>query len=177
MQGDFGIDQSLSRMFDHRLHLWGSGFRMINIRDQNLGALGAPVTYQIFDIAGANVVLYHVDVPACQPRRSRYQRINVVESGGNIWYHGMTVQVRNRSFRFGGLMIDGTLAYTWSHAIDENLGNAGSNLFFSGGPSTLYNGNYRLEKGSSALDQRHRLTFGQGFQWRPPIVPMPSRSS
>ena len=169
MQGDFGIDQSLSRNVSMTVsYLWNRGLRMINIRDQNLGALGAPVTYQIFDIAGANVGSYTTSTYQLANRVDpRYQRINVVESGGNIWYHGMTVQVRNRNLRLGGLLIDGTLAYTWSHAIDENLGNAGSNLFFSGGPSTLYNGNYRLEKGSSVLDQRHRLTFGQVFQWRP----------
>ncbi|PYT17193.1 MAG: hypothetical protein DMG59_08045, partial [Acidobacteria bacterium] len=52
-----------------------------------------------------------------------------------------------------------SVAYTWSHAIDDNQGGGSSNLFFSGAPSSVFNGDYNAEKGSSVLDQRHRLAI------------------
>src|SRR5262249_19784813 len=51
----------------------------------------------------------------------------------------------------------GTAAYTWSHARDLSQGGASNNTFFTDGPATLFNGDYNLEKGTSVLDQRHRL--------------------
>jgi hypothetical protein len=51
------------------------------------------------------------------------------------------------------------LSYTWAHAIDNGQGTATDALFFSNPILTTYNGNYNFDKGSSALDQRHRLVF------------------
>jgi hypothetical protein len=77
-----------------------------------------------------------------------------VDSGLNSWYNGLAVQL-NKRFSHG---LTGSVAYTWSHAIDEGQGTAGtSNIFASGGPQSYLPGNYRAEKGSSALDVRHRL--------------------
>ena len=67
----------------------------------------------------------------------------------------------------GPLVAGGSLSYTWAHTIDENLGPAGSNLFFSGGPTSFRNGDYRAEKGSSTLDQRHRLVAAQTLGYKP----------
>ena len=50
-------------------------------------------------------------------------------------------------------------AYTWSHARDLNQGGASNNVFFTDGPSTIFNGDFRAEKGTSILDQRHRTVF------------------
>ncbi len=61
--------------------------------------------------------------------------------------------------------LTGSLAYTWSHAIDEGQGNAGtSNIFASGGPQSYLPGNFVAEKGSSALDVRHRLVVNGVWQ-------------
>jgi hypothetical protein len=84
----------------------------------------------------------------------RYNRINIVDAGLNSWYNGLAVQL-NKRFSHG---LTGNIAYTWSHAIDEGQGGAGTpNIFASGGPQSYLPGNYRAEKGSSALDVRHRL--------------------
>jgi hypothetical protein len=54
--------------------------------------------------------------------------------------------------------VTGSLSYTWSHAIDQGQGSAGTpNIFASGGPQSYAPGDYRGEKGTSALDVRHRL--------------------
>ncbi len=82
-----------------------------------------------------------------------YNRINIVDAGLNSWYNALAVQL-NKRFSHG---LTGNIAYTWSHAIDEGQGGAGTpNIFASGGPQTYLPGNYRAEKGSSALDVRHR---------------------
>ena len=86
----------------------------------------------------------------------RYQRVNELGNHGKMWYDALVVQVRQRATKY----LQGTLAYTWAHTIDENLGGASNNLFFSGGPGTVFNGDFRGEKGSSSLDQRHRLVIG-----------------
>ena len=48
-------------------------------------------------------------------------------------------------------------SYTWAHAIDDGQGMATDALYFSNPTLNTYNGNYKFDKGSSALDQRHRL--------------------
>jgi hypothetical protein len=78
----------------------------------------------------------------------------MIDSGGNSYYNALVVQARKRMSRG----FESSLAYTWSHAIDYNQGAGFQNIFFSSGPSTLFNGDYRGEKGTSVLDQRHRLT-------------------
>ena len=51
----------------------------------------------------------------------------------------------------------GTIAYTWSHELDENQESGSNAIFFSSGPMGLYNGAYSNDKGNGNLDQRHRL--------------------
>ena len=60
----------------------------------------------------------------------------------------------NKRYGYG---LTGSASYTWSHAIDEGQGGAGTpNIFASGGPQSYVPGDYRGEKGTSALDVRHR---------------------
>ena len=56
----------------------------------------------------------------------------------------------NKRFSHG---LQGSVAYTWSHAIDYNVG-AGNDALFFDTLRTFANGNYRAEKGSSSVDQR-----------------------
>ena len=72
-----------------------------------------------------------------------WRRVNSVESGGNSYYNGLVVQLRKR-LSHGWRA---SLAYTWSHAIDFNQGGGADNIFFSDGPRTLTNGDYRGGKG------------------------------
>ncbi|MDQ6664497.1 MAG: hypothetical protein M3Z23_08895, partial [Acidobacteriota bacterium] len=92
----------------------------------------------------------------------RYARVNVVDAGLNSWYNGLVVQL-NKRMAHG---VTGSVSYTWSHAIDEGQGGAGTpNIFASGGPQSYLPGDYRNEKGTSTLDLRHRA--GVSAVWRP----------
>ncbi len=83
----------------------------------------------------------------------RYQRVGVLESDGKTWYNAMAVQLRKRQSKW----LEAQLSYTWSHALDQNLGVTGDNLFFGSTPRSVYNGDFANEKGTSEIDQRHRL--------------------
>jgi len=154
-QGDVAIEQQLAR--ETRLtvgYLWSRGLAFTTVRDANIGPLGPPVTYRILDAAGNEAGSYTTPTYLRANRVDpRYQRIGVLESDGNIYYNALAVQLRHRQSKW----LDGQLSYTWGHAIDYNLGVTGDNLFFGSTPRTLFNGDFRGEKGTSETDQRHRL--------------------
>jgi hypothetical protein len=83
-----------------------------------------------------------------------------VESGGNSYYNAFLAQVRRRMSK----RLEGFVSYTWSHAIDFNQGGGGDNIFYNDGPRSLWNGDYRADKASSQLDQRHRLVIGSIYE-------------
>jgi hypothetical protein len=58
-------------------------------------------------------------------------------------------------------------SYTWAHEIDDgqSFGESTNNLFLSNAFSFLGNGNYKLDKGSGVLDQRHRFVLN--WVWSP----------
>ena len=58
-----------------------------------------------------------------------------------------------------------SVTYTWSHAIDDAYEQGASPIIAWSGNHTVYNGNYAFDKGSSGLDQRHRL--GLTLMWSP----------
>ena len=136
-------------------YLWSRGLHLTSVTDLNVGAPGPVVTYRVNDASGNQAGAYATPVYVRQNRVDpRYARINIIDAGLNSWYNGLAVQL-NKRMAHGVL---GSLAYTWSHAIDEGQGTAGTpNIFASGGPQTYMPGDYRAEKGSSALDVRHRL--------------------
>src|SRR5262249_30350900 len=105
------------------------------------------------DFNGNQVGTYTTPVYQGPKVNSKYNRVIQDENGGITYYDGLVVQLRRR-FANG---FQGTLSYTWSHAIDAfNQSGGSSNLFFAGASNT-FNGNYPFDKGSSSLDQRHRL--------------------
>src|SRR6185369_2400655 len=123
---------------------------------------GAAVTYQVLGAQGKASGEFVTPTYRLVNRvNPNWRRVNSVESGGNSYYHGLAVQVRKRASH--GL--EGFLTYTWSHAIDFNQGGGADNIFFSDGPRTLWNGDYRGEKASSQLDQRHWLVASS--TWEP----------
>jgi hypothetical protein len=86
-----------------------------------------------------------------------------VDNGGQSWYNGLALQLRKRMSH--GLTAG--VSYTWSHAIDDaNQNGASGTISFS--QSNLAAGNYKLDKGSSPLDQRHRATIN--FLWSPTLT-------
>ncbi len=156
-QGDLAIEHQFAR--DTRFtvsYLWSRGLAFTTVRDANVGALGPAVTYRILDAAGNDAGSYTTPTYLRSNRvDARYQRIGVLESNGNTYYNALAVQLRHRQSKW----LDGQLSYTWGHAIDYNLGVTGDNLFFGSTPRTLFNGDFRGEKGTSETDQRHRLSL------------------
>lgn len=154
-QGDFGIEQQLTANTGLSVsYLWSRGAHLTTVRDLNIGPLGPEVSYRILDAAGRTVGTYVTPTYRLAARvNPKWRRVNQVDHGGNSYYNALVVQLRKRMSRG----VEGTLAYTWSHAIDYNQGGGSSNIFFSDGPRSLFNGAYKDDKSSSALDQRHRL--------------------
>jgi hypothetical protein len=156
-QGDIGIERELTRELGLTVsYLWSRGLHLHTVRDLNVGPLGPDVTYRINDAGGNQVGSYTTATYRLANRVDRnWRRVNQVENGGNSFYNAMVVQMRKRPSKG----VEASVAYTWSHAIDYNQGGGNNNIFFSSGPSSLFNGNYKGDKSSSALDQRHRLVF------------------
>ena len=90
-----------------------------------------------------------------------FSKILQVENGGRSWYNGLAVQLNKRISR----SITGKIAYTWSHAIEDGNEQGASWNISSTFNNATYPGNYRFDKGSSALDQRHRLIIN--WVWQP----------
>ncbi|MBI4877411.1 MAG: hypothetical protein HY822_22515, partial [Acidobacteria bacterium] len=162
-QGNLSIERELARDLGLTVsYIWSRGIGIYTQRDVNLGAVGPRVTYTIQDAAGNNVSTYSTNVYVTANKMdSRYGKILQVENGGQSWYNGLAVQLRKRMSR--GL--SGSIAYTWSHAIDTaNQGGASWNIGWNYNNVTTP-GDYRADKGSSTLDQRHRAVIN--FLWEP----------
>jgi hypothetical protein len=80
---------------------------------------------------------------------------NIVEfpGRGNSTYHGLALQL-NRRFAQGLQFIG---SYTWSHNIDDSTADFFSTFLSPRRPQDFQD--LKAERGSSALDRRHRLTF------------------
>jgi hypothetical protein len=157
-QADLAVERQLAKDLSLSVSgIWSRGLHLTSVNDINIGPPGPVMTYRILGANGQQVGTYSTPIYVSQNRVDRrYTRINIVDSGLNSWYDGLAVQL-NKRFSHG---LTGNIAYTWSHAIDEGQGGAGTpNIFASGGPQSYYPGNYRAEKGSSALDVRHRLVI------------------
>lgn len=169
MQGDVAVEQAIGKKTTLTVSwAYNRGKRLLSIRDANAGELGPEVSYRINDASGQQVGTYTTPTYRLANRVDpTYQRVNIVEGASNLWYNALLVQVHNRNVTAGPLQLGGTFSYTWAHSLDENLGGAGSALFFSGGPTSYFNGNYRNEMGWSPLDQRHRFVLAQTLSYKP----------
>jgi len=158
-QGTLAIERRLAANLGLTVsYIWTRGIQLFGLRDLNIGALGPVVTYQIADATGNIVGAFATQGYLLANRVDRnYQRVLQVENGVNSYYNALSVQLRKRYSK--GLQA--ALSYTWGHAIDYKSGTAQDNLFFSGidSFSNTYNGNYKFDKGSGLLDQRHRMVL------------------
>ena len=155
-QADIAVERQLTSGLALTVSgIWSRGLHLTSVQDINIGAPGPVTDYRILDAGGNVTGIYSTQVYVNQNRVDRrYSRVNIIDSGLNSYYSGLAVQL-NKRFSHGLL---GNIAYTWSHAIDYGQGNAGtSNIFASNGPQSYLPGDYQFEKGSSALDVRHRL--------------------
>jgi outer membrane receptor protein involved in Fe transport len=172
--GDVAIERQLRKDLALTVsYIWSRGLHFFTVRDLNIGPVGPDVTYTIQDAGGNTVGAYTTPTYLAANRIDpRYRRINMVDNGANSYYNGLAVQL-NKRWSHG---FQASFAYTWSHAIDDNLAsaNSSSSVFYSSGPISLFNGDYRAEKGNSVVDQRHRGVIT--FVWQPAFVHAPSNA-
>jgi outer membrane receptor protein involved in Fe transport len=162
-QGTLAVEREITRDLGLTLsYLWSRGAGLVTQQDLNLGAPGPTVTYSIRDTSGNETGKFTTPTWVFNNRPdTRYGKILRIENGGNSWYNGLAVQL-NKRMTHG---ISAKLSYTWSHAIDDaNQQGAGWNISSTFNNAT-YNGNYRYDRGSSGLDQRHRAVIN--WVWQP----------
>jgi outer membrane receptor protein involved in Fe transport len=153
IERQFGKDIGLTVSY-----LWNRGIQGLGVRDLNIGPATGTQTYRIADANGAIVDTYTTATYLLANRvDKRYNRILLVENGVNSYYNALAVQLRKR-FSHG---YQAGLSYTWAHAIDYKQGTYQDNQGFNTIDSytNVWNGNYKADKGSSLLDQRHRMTL------------------
>src|ERR1051326_8746978 len=160
-QANIGIERQLTNTINLNVsYVWSRGVRLYGVRDLNVGPLGAPVTYTIQDASGATVGAY--STPTYRTRLDpKYRQVSQIDNPGLSYYDGLAVQFVKRFARG----FQGSVAYTWAHAIDLNQSTATNNIFFSPTPTSYANGDFRSERGSAANDVRHRLAVN--FVWSP----------
>jgi len=151
-QANFSVERQLSSSMNLNVsYIWSRGVRLYGVRDLNVGAPGAPVTYTIADVNGVATGSYTTPTFRTRPD-PRYRQISQLENPGLSYYDGLAVQFNKRAKE-----LLTTVAYTWSHAIDLNQSSATNNIFFSPTPTSYANGDFASERGSAANDVRHRF--------------------
>lgn len=165
-QGTIAIERELARNMGLTVsYIWTRGIGLFTQRDLNLGAPGPTETYTIQNAAGANVGTYSTPVYIIGNRVDpRYSSILQVENGGQSWYNALAVQFNRRMSK--GLELN--VAYTWSHAIDDGNEQGASWNISNTFNNATNNGDYSFDKGSSSLDQRHRLSLN--WVWSPKLT-------
>jgi hypothetical protein len=166
-QADIAIERQLAKTLSFTAsYIWSRGLHLTSVQDINIGAPVSSITYRINDAAGNQTGSYTTPIYVRQNRADpRYARLNIVDSSLNSWYNGLALQLNKRMAN----SFTTAVSYTWSHAIDEGQGGAGTpNIFASGGPQSYIPGDYRGEKGTSTLDVRQR--FGVSFVWQPTFI-------
>ena len=164
-QGNIGIQRQITNDIAVNVsYLWSRGVQLIGIRDLNFPTTTTNFTYTIDNASGTPVGSYTTPVYIGSARPDpRYGVIAYDENGVKSYYDGLAVQV-NKRFAHG---LQALVSYTWSHEIDDgqSYGESTDNLFQSSNTYWLYNGNYKADKGSGTLDQRHRAVIS--WAWAP----------
>ncbi|HEY1337739.1 MAG TPA: hypothetical protein VGF59_09530, partial [Bryobacteraceae bacterium] len=162
-QGNIGIQRELTRSVALNVsYIWSRGIQLYGIRDLNFPTQTTNFTYTIADENGNTTGTYTTPVYIGTRPDTRYGAIYYDENGVNSYYNALAVHLDKR-FSHG---LTGKIAYTWSHEIDDgqSFGESTNNLFLNGNTYWLYNGNYRADKGTGTLDQRHRFVLSWVYQ-------------
>ncbi len=162
-QAQFSVQREIEKNTSVTVsYIWSRGLHIPTAYNANL--LPPQLTYNYgiaSDSKGANIV-GNVTMPIYTRSlliNPSYNGVYAMSSNANSYYNGMVVSVTRRVSSW----FQGSANYTWSHSIDYNVGGAagatGSSgiLFAQTAATSLYNNDYRSEKGSSATDQRHKL--------------------
>jgi hypothetical protein len=156
VEHQFGRDVAFTASY-----IWSRGIGLFTQRDLNLGA-GTMENFTVQDAAGTTVNSFRSPVYTLPNRTYKtYSSILQVENGGQSWYNGLALQLQKRFSR----SFQAQFSYTWSHAIDDaDQQGASWNVSNTFNNATLP-GDYRFDKGSSTLDQRHRAIIN--WVWQP----------
>jgi hypothetical protein len=163
-QYTFAIERQVGPDWAFTLSYVGShGVNLYGIRDLNLPLGSTNFTYTINDTSGSPVGTYTTPVVTGSRPDTRYGGIYMTDNGVTSSYNGLAFQARKR-FTHG---VQAIASYTWSHQIDDgqSFGESTNNLFLSNANYWLLNGNYRADRGSGSLDQRHRFVLA--WIWQP----------
>ena len=163
-QGTFAVERELRKnLVLTTSYIWSRGVQLYSVRDLNMPTTTTPFTYLIDDDAGHQTGTYTTDVVIGKRPDPRYNAINQDENGVTSSYNALAVQLEKRFSRG----FQASLAYTWSHEIDDGQGacQGTTNMFLSDAFSYLINGNYKADRGNGLLDQRHRLVLS--WVWAP----------
>ena len=164
-QADFSVQQAIDSNTSVTLsYLWDRAAQLLSIRDANLPVVPpTSATYSILSgLNGTPVGSFTTPVYLSANRlNTNFNHIYELDNGNNSYYNAFSAQIQRRMAHG----IQASLAYTWSHTIDTNVGGISGNQFFSSPSATLYNGNYQGVKGDSSLDQRQRLAIS--WVWSP----------
>jgi hypothetical protein len=170
-QGNIGIQRQLSSDLALNVsYIWSRGIQLYGVRDLNLPTATLPWTYTINDPSGNPAFTYTTPVIVGdgvgngRPDK-RYGTIAYGENGVNSYYNALAVQL-NKRFSHG---LQGMLSYTWAHEIDDGqgMGQSTNSLWLSSATYWLNNGDYKGDKGSGSLDQRHRFVLS--WVWAPVV--------
>ena len=155
-QADIAIERQISKNTSLTVsYVFSRGLHLLQTRDLNAAAPTSSYTFPILDAGGSIVGNYTSPIYTARVDPKYNAGVYQADSAGNSYYNGLLVQVTRRYSNW----LQGNLAYTYSHAIDYNQGGGGNTLFGSAFPTSVFNGDYRGEKGSSSIDQRHRLVL------------------
>ena len=152
-QADFTVEQRIDHHTTATIsYLWNDGVDFLTRKDDNLVAPTSSYTWTIEDSNYKQIGTYTTPLYTAK-NDPAHGVLNHIYNGGRLYYDGLVATVTRQQSRWG----QGSLAYTWSHAIDLGLGTGADNIYYTDPPVTVYNGNQRFEKGRSPLDQRQRL--------------------
>ena len=135
------------------------GLKLWTVSDLNLATPTKTEIYTIDNAAGQATGTYTTSVWTAK-NDPNHARVYQVDNTGTSWYNAAAVEVRRRMSH--GLTAQAS--YTWSHALDD----VGGPQLLPFLPAASYPGNYSLDKGNSATDQRHRVAAN--WIWQPTLV-------
>jgi len=158
-QLDVAVERQVARNTSVTVsYIWSRGLHLLTTRDANAADPTSSQTFPILDASGTQTGSYTTPLYT-QRINPAYGSIYALESNGNSYYNALLVQANRRYSSW----LQGSVAYTYGHAIDYNQGGGGNTLFGSTFPTSVFNGDYRGEKGSSSIDQRHRVVVSAIF--------------
>lgn len=152
-QADFTLEQRIDpKTVATVSYLWNDGVDFLTRKDDNLVSPTTKYTWKILNTSGSQVGSY--TTPLYQKKvDSNHGVLNHIYNGGRLYYDALVATLARQQSRW----VQGSLSYTWSHAIDLGLGAGADNIYYTDPPVTVYNTNQQFEKGRSPLDQRQRL--------------------